>query len=502
MTNKSTPNLVDKQQRTRPTIAASCVVLAVVAGLVSPCRLTLGPSLTTAATSQHWTASTFALPAGAASNPETDLQDVVCAGPSVCVAVGGYMARDGSGALIAWDNRGRWSAYEPSLPVGARTPTGATLSHVACASPTRCAAVGSYVTAAGQSEAFLTSGSGSSWASVPVRAPSGAGTKLVPTAISAIACAPGGPCVAAGSYGSPSRAMLVTGYGRSWAATSLPVPAGGSDVDLEAVACPSVARCIVLGGYGTPQGDSDLLSVVGHDGSWAATTLAHPSVPGLARTAKLAVGFTALQCPSASSCAAAAYYETTNTARHLAGAFVFTMEATSWRAQLAPLPAGASAAGYPSVNIPALACAPTCVAVVSYMGNQDGLNDVALSYLLQERADGSWAAHNLPPLPVAAHAEGPLELGTVSCNPAGTCLAAGTFDGGAPGTGSALVMGSVRRPAEQWQDLVAPSLPLNGAQRTEVDLTVVTCAATSCLAVGSYVTGPGNAQEPLVDALS
>jgi hypothetical protein len=296
--------------------------------------------------------------------------------------------------------------------------------------------------------------------------------------------------------------MLVTGYGRSWAATSLPVPAGASDVDLEAVACPSVERCIVLGGYGTPDGDSDLLSVVGHDGSWAVTTLAHPSVPGLTRTGKLAVGFTALQCPSAGACAAAAYYETTNTARHVAGAFVLTMEGTSWRDQLAPLPAGASPAGYPSVNIPALACAPTCVAVVSYMGNQDGLSDVALTYFLQEGADHRWAPHGVPPLPAAAHAEGPLHLGTVSCNPSGTCLAAAIFDGRTPGTESALVMGSLRRPVDQWHDLVAPSLPLNGAQRIEVDLTAVTCTATSCLAVGSYGTGPSNAQEPLVDALS
>lgn len=452
------------------------------------------------ATTASWAASTFALPATAA-NPETDVAQVTCPAASTCVAVGGYQLAGGrTGGFIAWDASGHWTAYEAALPPGARTPTGTTLSRVACVSASRCVAAGSYVTASGQSEAYLLSGAGRSWASVPSPVPAGLVPGKVPTVISALACPPAGPCVAAGSYGASALPMVVTGYGRSWAATPLRAPAGSS---LEAVYCPAVKLCSAVGQYSAASGDTYGLVAREHTPSWSVSVLAFPLRLNVPNFDKVVVGFRALQCTSATSCVATAYYRTAGKGAHVSGALLYTSEHHNWRAEEAPVPPGPSQAAYPAMDIPGLACsAKTCVAVVSYTGNYGGLQDVPVTYLLREGASGNWAPSAPVTLPAGATSPAILDLGAVACQRSGFCVSVGTFRPTPGSTASAFLSGSLGEPASDWQAAPAPVLHPGAKPHPEDDLTTVACSSASCVALGYDVAGANSAEEPLVETLS
>jgi hypothetical protein len=449
----------------------------------------------------RWAASTFALP-GAAPDPEADVAQVACPSATVCVAVGGYQLASGKPAgFTAWDDAGHWSAYKAPVPSGAKTPTGTTLSDVACASPERCVAAGSYVTAAGRAEAYLVSGSGGSWAAVAVVAPNGVPLAGAATSVHALTCAPGGPCVAGGSFGPSGLPVMVTGYGSDWEAARLPMPFGTSGTAVQAVACPSTEQCTAVGQYSARNGNVYGLVASGHGAWWRESELAQPV--SLPKHDKVVVGFTALTCPSASSCAATAYYQTVSQGARRAGALMYSFAGGSWHAGAAPLPPGASPAASASVDVPSLACgAGRCVAIVSYMGNYGAEQDLPVTYLLQQGARGGW--HPSVPVTVTAASGAPalVDMRALACQSSGFCVAAGTFKPTPQSTGSALVTGSARRGVDRWQAAPAPSLPAGAAAHPDTDLTAVACSMASCVAVGSYVAGARGATRPLVDTLT
>ncbi len=444
-----------------------------------------------------WAPATFGLP-GAAANPETDIEQVTCPGASVCVAVGGYALASGStSGFIAWGVGRHWSAVPAPVPPGARVPTGTTLSAVACASLDRCAAVGGYVSSAGRSESYLLSGSRGHW--VAAAAPSPGGSTGGQEQLVSLACAPrGGRCVAVGSLDATSAPVVVTGYGSSWAATALPVAPVLAGAELSEVSCPSPTGCVALGSYTTA--GANAYGLVAHwDGrSWAVERLPRPDVPAVPPKATLVVGFTALSCASVVSCTAMAYYQTASGPR-FAGALSYESSAGYWRPTVVPLPAGASEAASPSVDVPALACARLCVAVVSYMGNYGQLHDLPVTYLLQEVARGRWRAE--PPLAVPAYsgAQGPLDLSDVACGSTGACVAAGTFSGPGLLTGSALVAGNLGTPSGAWRVVVARAPLRSRSGGTYVELSRVACSARQCVALGDAARAAGGPEQPLVE---
>jgi len=449
----------------------------------------------------RWSATTLALP-GAAADPEADVAEVTCPSSSTCVAVGGYQLDGGSSAgFIAWGSPQGWSALRAPLPPGTKAATGATLSGVSCASAARCVAVGSYVGPRGETRAYLVSGSGASWRSVPLALPRGVPSATTPDDVSSVACAPLGQCVATGSYGPTGAPLIVTGYGSSWLAASLARPGGGGSAELSQVACPAAHHCTAAGEYSTAAADTYLLTASGYGASWHVALMPRPNLPGVGPSQKLVSGPTALECPAANSCVAAAYYQTTSGPR-LAGALLYTSSGTTWGAQVAELPPGAQAAPQEPVVVPSLACARAgaCVAIVSYIGDYGSHEDLPLTFLLSENASGQWAPSPLALFHRPGKPPAPVQLKALACEPAGTCVGVGSFVLSPLATATALLTGHADQNGVAWHTQLAPAPPTGGSKYSDTELSRAACSPQSCMAIGTYVAGAGGSHQLLVDS--
>jgi hypothetical protein len=158
---------------------------------------------------------------------------------------------------------------------------------------------------------------------------------------------------------------------------------------------------------------------------------------------------------------------------------LLTGSGSSWTAAKAPLPAGAAAV--PGITLGSVACASgsaSCVAVGSYQdasGNSQGV--------LLTGFGSSWTAIQAP-LPSGAGANPRVELDSVTCPAASTCIAVGnyadaSFSFNRPGL---LLTGS----GSSWTATQAP-LPGNANSSPNVFITSVACSSGSlCTAVGTY----------------
>jgi hypothetical protein len=166
---------------------------------------------------------------------------------------------------------------------------------------------------------------------------------------------------------------------------------------------------------------------------------------------------------------------------------------TRWSpARLLRLPV--ASASLPQGYLPALACpaAGSCVAAGDY---QDGANVVHGLTVSSRRGVWSRARAIAPPPGAASPAD--LTPEAVACGAVGDCLVVGSYSD-ATGAVQAFVDREVKG---AWRGARAVALPANAAVSAQVaGLRAVACAsATSCAAVGSYVTSdPPGAIEGLV----
>jgi hypothetical protein len=190
-------------------------------------------------------------------------------------------------------------------------------------------------------------------------------------------------------------------------------------------------------------------------------------------------------CPSASSCVAAGVYADSSGNEQ---ALLVTGSGTSWTAAEAPLPANAAADR--GVNLTSLACpsASSCVAAGVYAdssGNGQGL--------LVTGSGTSWTAAKAP-LPANAAADPAVFPGSVACASASSCVATGTYTDSSGNVQGLLVTGS----GTSWTAAKAP-LPANAAADPAGTLSSVACpSASSCVAAGRYTDSSGNQQALLV----
>jgi outer membrane protein OmpA-like peptidoglycan-associated protein len=218
---------------------------------------------------------------------------------------------------------------------------------------------------------------------------------------------------------------------------------------------------------------------------------AAPSRHRLVRTSGASGGgatgssFTAISCPTASTCTAVGQVGAA------AGplALIYQQVAGSWSSVTAPLPPGASAA-HPGADLLAVACAApgSCVAVGSYT-NTTGGGTTGQQALIDVETGGVWSAVRTP-LPANASTSSNNTLGAVSCASSGSCVAVGSYAETGGNEQALLVVES----AGVWSAVPAP-LPTgaNGANANNA-LDGVTCTSnTDCVAVGDYVaTVPGS----------
>lgn len=145
-----------------------------------------------------------------------------------------------------------------------------------------------------------------------------------------------------------------------------------------------------------------------------------------------------------------------------------TLSGTTWKAATAPLPPGASPSG--SLSSVACASASSCVAVGTYSGGA----------LLETLSGTTWTP-TVAPVPATAAASPNATLSSVSCASAASCVAVGQYtDSSGNYQGLIDVLSGTT-----WKPV---SAPVPAGVTSGGDLTSVACAsATSCTAVGDHL---------------
>ncbi len=239
--------------------------------------------------------------------------------------------------------------------------------------------------------------------------------------------------------------------------------------ELYGVSCSSASACTAVGDAVTSAGASVTVAERWNGTAWAIQSTPSPS--GAAATY-----LNGVSCAAASACTAVGQYVTS------AGATVPLAErwnGTAWAVQSTPSPGGATAS---FLNAVSCASASACTAV-GYSRTSTGT-----TLPLAERWDGTaWAIQSMP-TPGAATAT---YLLGVSCTSASACTATGFY---LTSAGASVPV------AERWNGTAwaIQSTP-NPSGATASQLYGVSCAAAStCTAVGSYVTSAG-ATVPLAE---
>lgn len=201
-----------------------------------------------------WSVTTAPLPADA--YPFAHLGSVACPSTSACDVAGYYDDSDGQDThgLLLTGARSSWHATEAPLPAGAAANAGPELTAIGCATSAACLAVGVYDDSSFDLHGLLLNGAGSSWATGRAPLPPDAQASLQ-VEFTGAACASASRCLAVGDYNidseGDSEAALLTGSGTSWTAVRSPTPGGASDdAFLGAIACPSASLCVAVGNYG------------------------------------------------------------------------------------------------------------------------------------------------------------------------------------------------------------------------------------------------------------
>jgi len=177
--------------------------------------------------------------------PNGYLNAVSCSSPTACTAVGtGYGTTYATRQPLAerW-NGVRWTVQTiPSHPTGSTT---AVLSGVACPSASVCFAVGSLTVGTGPTYVLAERWNGKSWTAQPIPNPAGPTNPV----LSAVSCTSVTRCTAVGSYTSSAGQTVPLAErwnGTKWEIQSMPVPSGGYGSAL-GVSCSSVSACTAVG---------------------------------------------------------------------------------------------------------------------------------------------------------------------------------------------------------------------------------------------------------------
>lgn len=474
-----------------------------------------------------------------------NLAGVSCANVFFCAAVGQYEDATGaySGLLdVLW--HGSWHAYaapEPALdPAGAGPGISGNdsgeysgLEAVSCPAVGTCVAVGSYRDSQGQGWGLIETFSDGTWRALAAPEPArndageGPGELQTYTGLYSVSCGSATSCVAVGMYNDAaefSYGLIDTLSNGKWTALDAPEPARdglgakrGTDdnsfqaADLSAVTCNSPTYCMAVGDYKDAKGVEWPLVVNFSGAKWQALSVPEPPrSTALAKEAAAAApgqtyGFlSSIACAAEGECTAVGAYADATQQRF---GLLESLYKGNWTAAAAPEPskdasgegAGTVANGQADATLSAVACpsAKSCVSVGNYKdasGSSTGLVDV-LNH-------GGWQAVTAPEPHTDAlggrpgsdlTGEADTSLTTVSCQPAGVCMSAGTYNdalGNSVGLIDLFAAGT-------WQAVAAPApsspFQLGITTRQAVTVTDVACSPDgTCALVGTYEDGQGN----------
>ena len=207
---------------------------------------------------ERWNGTRWAIVPGPTPTGNSMLNGASCVSTTSCFAVGSHQPGSVSKTVVEQWNGTRWSIVPSPNPGGGAQET--VLTGVACARPTRCAAVGSYeIGSTGKS--LAEQWNGTRWAIVVVPKPSGATTNF----LNGVSCPTATRCVAVGTYqvGQVSKPFVEQWNGTRWSKVAIPSAAGAISATLNSVACRSATRCFAVGSYTTSTSQNTLVGRYG-----------------------------------------------------------------------------------------------------------------------------------------------------------------------------------------------------------------------------------------------
>ena len=213
----------------------------------------------------HWNGRRWSLvptpqPGGTASTASSELEGIRCTSSGSCWAVGSYSAPGSQNTdlnqVLHWNGR-RWSLVPTPQPGGTASGDFSMLSHVSCASPSGCWAVGAYGTRTGNQRTELNQAlhwNGRRWSLASLPEPDGIGTGAI-NHLNDVFCTSPADCWAVGRFGSNrtggvSLNQALHWNGRLWSLVPTPDPGGtaiGDSNELYSIRCTSSANCWAVG---------------------------------------------------------------------------------------------------------------------------------------------------------------------------------------------------------------------------------------------------------------
>lgn len=417
-----------------------------------------------------WRAEALNIPAGFGS--AALLNDVSCARPDRCTAVGTVVRGRHASALVESLADGKWRSQVLDLPPGR---SDARLYGVSCAEVAECTAVGTWADHSDGSDTGLVERLREGrWTATGV-APSKGLSSLF---LAAVSCPTAGDCVAAGSgvvkepplvIGFDFEAVAVVVHGGRIQVSEPPAP---DSTTLTDISCTSDASCVAGGNVednslsesGDYAGSAEVVDrLVGT--RWAEL---RPPTPSATQQSLL----TGLSCGASNSCTIVASFDEQGPQLPYSsnGDLVQTLSGARWRLS--------GLRGAPTAALNAASCptAASCVGVGQY--TDDAGNARAF---VETLAGGSWAR-----TPLHGHAASTFSssLSSISCSDATDCMAVGQF---ADASASPHALAEVLH-GSTWSERDPPT-------PAHAQLVGVSCTSpTDCVAAGETVDPYGNPQ--------
>jgi len=352
------------------------------------------------------------------------VSSVSCASAGNCAAGGDYwQPGDRYQGFVADERNGVWgTAIEVPGLAALNTGRGASVGSVSCASPGNCAAGGDYSAGEDVSRGFVAVERNGVWGTaieVPGLAALGRGGE---SGVESVSCGSAGSCVAGGKYldGDDHLQGFVAAERNGVWGTAIEVPGlaalhkRGGTATVFSVSCASAGNCAAGGSYHYDHHHQGFVADE-RNGVWHKAL----EVPGLAALNTGGQGLvSAVSCASAGNCAAGGYYTHGGWQGFVAG----ERNGVWGRAIELPGLRTLNTGGFAEVDVLSCASAGNCAASGGYSA------DGAVRGFVADERNGVWRkAIELPGLAALSTGARDKEnvVESVSCGSAGNCAAGG-----------------------------------------------------------------------------
>ncbi len=417
-----------------PTLACPTTGNCVAAGVYND-HANVPQGLVLTEVSGHWAAPrTIVPPSDAAKVAATTPLGLACSSVGNCVVVGTYQLSNGDTESFVTDElNGAWrAATRVTLPSDALVKgQNAQVRAVACPANGSCSAVGTYFTNAANPVlvGFAIDEVHGTWGAAQVlAAPANANASPFPS-VSQVACATPGDCNAIGSYvdnQNVQHAAIFSEHAGLWSAGQpVPVPANASlyaHATLSALSCAPSGPCTAVGTYYDYRGATQVFATSNVHGAWSPGLPVPMPANAAANPKAFFYGFQDIACATATTCSAGGQYRAHS---GLYEGFIADEVNGTWRtASELALPAGATAAGK-NGGVVALSCvsAGNCRAGAAYL-------DAAGHYqgLVVSQVNGRWNTGSTLVLPGGATSVGVAGgVYALVCHRDNWCTATGSY---------------------------------------------------------------------------